>query len=388
MTWPSTSSTWPVGDHPYTYDLLVTLDYYAPYVSGLTETARVVAEGMAARGWRVAAVACRHDEGLPRREEIRGVDVHRTGVVARISKGVLSPGLPLRAASVARRSRVVHAHLPMLEAPVVGVLARSVPSVVTYHCDVVLPAGPLARAAVAAVDFASGRALRQADAVVVTSDEYARSSRLAPRMPAELDVIAPPCLDRSGGAPRFRETRGLHVGFLGRIVEEKGVEYLVEAFRRIDDPDARLLVAGEGERVAGGGVVDRVRSRAAGDDRIRFLGFLPDEAIADLYASIDVFALPSVNALEAFGIVQAEAMLAGVPVVASDMVGVRIPVTTTGFGAVVAPRAVDGLSEMLRTIGTRPKDSWAEARDAARAAFSVDAVLDSYQRVYERVRRS
>lgn len=369
------------------YDLVVALDYYAPYVSGLTETARVVAEGMASRGWRVAAVACRHDDDLALRERLGGVDVHRARVLARISKGVVSPGLPLQAARLARRSRVVHAHLPMLEAPAIDALAGGAPLAVTYHCDVVLPAGVVPRAAVAAVDAASGRSLRRADAVIVTSDEYARASRIARRMPQALDVIPPPCLDRSGGRPSFRETSGLHVGFLGRIVEEKGVEYLVEAFRTITDPDARLLIAGEGERVAGGGVADRVRARAAGDDRIRFLGFLPEHAISDFYASLDVFALPSVNALEAFGIVQAEAMLAGVPVVASDLVGVRIPVSMTGFGTIVAPRDVSALGRALEDIGARPKQSWHAARAAARAAFSVEAVLDAHERVYERIAR-
>jgi len=374
-----------VGDESYRYDLVVALDYYSPYVSGLTETARVVAEGMAARGWGVAAVASRHDHDLPPREVVNGVDVHRTRVLGRVSKGVISPGLPITAARIARRSRVLHMHLPMIEAPLVAALASRTAKVVTYQCDVVLSQGLVARAAAAAVDAASARALGRADAVVVTSEEYARSSRLAARMPEALEVIPPPCTARAAGVPRFRESRGLHVGFLGRIVEEKGVEYLVEAFRTIADPDARLLIAGEGERIAGGGVADRVRARAAGDERIRFLGFLPDEAIADLYASIDVFALPSVNALEAFGIVQAEAMLSGVPVVASDLVGVRIPVTTTGFGALVPPRDAEAIARALVDVGGRPHEAWADAHAAARSAFSVASVLDAHERLYSRV---
>lgn len=367
------------------YDLALTLDYYAPYVSGLTESARVVAEGLVARGWKVAVVACRHDDDLPARELVNGVDVYRTRVVARISKGVVSPRLPFTAAAVASRSRVLHAHLPMLEAPFILRLSRSVPSVVTYTCDVVLPTGLINKTAVAVVDAASRRAIRAADAVIVISDDYARSSRLAERMPAHLEVVTPPCRQRPGGTPRFRESEDLHVGFLGRIVEEKGVDYLVEAFRRIPNPEARLLIAGEGERIAGGGVLARVKERAANDSRIRFLGFLPDEAIADLYASIDVFALPSVNALEAFGIVQAEAMLAGVPVVASDMPGVRTPVTSTGFGALVPARHIDKLAAALLDIGSRPKESWDAARRLAQGAFSVDAVLDAHVGVYERV---
>ena len=43
------------------FDVTIVLTYYLPYTSGLTEVARTVAEGLAARGRRVAVVACRHD---------------------------------------------------------------------------------------------------------------------------------------------------------------------------------------------------------------------------------------------------------------------------------------------------------------------------------------
>lgn len=56
--------------------------------------------------------------------------------------------------------------------------------------------------------------------------------------------------------------------------------------------------------------------------------------MAEFYSSLDVFCLPSINPLEAFGMVQIEAMLCGVPVVASDLYGVRTIVGNTGMGLV------------------------------------------------------
>lgn len=76
------------------YDLCVAVNYYSPYVSGLTEVARVLAEGLAGRGWRVAVVAVRHDPTLPLRESRNGVDVYRSPVVASIGRGPVSPGFP------------------------------------------------------------------------------------------------------------------------------------------------------------------------------------------------------------------------------------------------------------------------------------------------------
>ncbi len=363
------------------YDVVVALNYYAPYVSGVTEAARVTAEGLAARGWRVLVVAGHHDPSVPARETINGVRVLRTPVVARIGKGIVSPAFAPTVARWARRARLLHLHLPMLEAGAITTLARGVPTVVTYQCDVTLPPGALNAVQVRALDLSHGIALRHADVVAVTSEDYAEHSRLHAAMAGRTRALPAPALDRSGGTPRFRDGDGLHVGFLGRIVEEKGLEYLVRAFRTLDD-DARLLIGGDFAKVAGGSVVERVRAAVGDDPRVRLMGFVPDEDLPDFYASLDVFTLPSVNSLEAYGIVQVEAMMLGVPVVASDLPGVRMPVRDTGFGRVVAPRDVDGLARALRELAAADLDRDRGAREA-RSRYSADQVVDQHARLFE-----
>ena len=133
-------------------------------------------------------------------------------------------------------------------------------------------------------------------------------------------------------------------------------------------------------------MVDQVRGLAAGDERIRFLGFLPEEQIADLYASIDVFALPSVNSFEAFGIVQVEAMMAGVPALASDLPGVRTPVQETGFGVVTTPRDVGDITAGLARLRDAALDRDAGAQ-RARDRYALDTVLDGYEDVLADVAR-
>jgi glycosyltransferase involved in cell wall biosynthesis len=168
-------------------------------------------------------------------------------------------------------------------------------------------------------------------------------------------------------------------------VEEKGVEYLVEAFRQVPDPDARLLIAGDHSNVAGGSVVGRIRERMGHDPRIELLGFLPDSVLSEFYASLDIFALPSVNALEAFGIVQVEAMMAGVPVIASGLPGVREPVRLTGFGRVVPPRDVRALADAILELKAAPPDA-AEGSRRAVQAFGVDRTIDAYEELFTRLR--
>jgi glycosyltransferase involved in cell wall biosynthesis len=361
-------------------DVVIVLTYYAPYVSGLTNVARDVAEGLAARGWRVCVVTSKHDPALPTHDERNGVRIVRAPVLARVGKGTIGINLTRMALHEMRRSRVTNLHLPLIEA---GLLSRlsSVPVVSTYHCDVTLPPGLVNDLQRRAIDRASAGALRHSVTTVVSSEDYARHSRMWDVIRPTLAEIPPPCLPRGEGRPGFRDGAGFHVGFLGRLVEEKGVEHLVDAFHALDDPGARLLIGGDYLGVAGGSVVDRIRRHAGDDPRISLLGFVADERLDDFYASLDAFALPSVNAFEAFGIVQVVAMRAGVPAVVSDLPGVRTVVGTTGFGEVVPPGDVRELTAALRRLRDDPPDA-AAGRAAADEHFGVEAVLDAYEAVF------
>jgi glycosyltransferase involved in cell wall biosynthesis len=366
---------------PPAADLAIALNYYAPYVSGLTDTAKAVAEGLAVRGWRVTVVTSRHDKALPPIERLNGVEVIRTPVLFSIGKGTVSPQLPVVAARVARAAAVLNLHLPMLEAGLITRAAGATPVVATYQCDVALPPGALNRLQVKAIDASSRTALRRARVVVPSSDDYAEHSRVWGSMRGRTQVISPPCQDRRGGSPTFRDGAGLHVGFLGRIVAEKGLEYLVEGFLEAAKPEDRLLIGGDYSKVAGGSVIDQVRARSVGDPRVMFLGFLPEDALEDFYASLDVFALPSVNSLEAFGIVQVEAMMTGIPGIASDIPGVRTPVHNTDFGIVVPPRDPTAIGAAITELRDHPRDR-AEGARRTREQYGAIATIDEYEAVF------
>ncbi|WP_205327108.1 glycosyltransferase family 4 protein [Glycomyces sp. YM15] len=364
------------------YDACVVLNYYAPYTSGLTRVAMDVAEFLAANGKRVAVVASRHDPALPRFEVREGVHVHRARVAARIGRGVVSPEFASLAGRIARRADVVNIHVPMLEAGLIARAARGTPVVVHHHDDVWLSQGVTARAQIAVVDASVGAALRRATAVVVANLDHAKSSRHWSIMEQRrVCAVPPPCRERGPGKPAFRDGAGPHIGFLGRMAPEKGLHHLVRAFRDWEDPAARLLLAGD-ESVAGGDVVARLRAQAAGDDRVRFLGRLEEAAIADFHASLDAFALPSV-AEESFGITQTEAMMSGVPVVASDLPGMRVPLQTTGFGELVESGDADGLREALRRVCRYPARRRSAGAAIATAAFGMRSSLEAYAAVLE-----
>lgn len=366
------------------FDITVVLNYYAPYVSGLTETARIVVEGLADRGWRVAVVTTSHDSDLPSHEIMRDVHVFRAPIAFRIGRGPVSPAFLTLARQLATRSRMLHLHLPMLEAAAVTWLAQRIPILSTYHIDVWIPPSATSRFQIAGVNMSARAALRRSHHVVVNSDDQARNSLLWPSIDAvEWSSIPAPCLDARGGAPAFRDGSGHHVGFLGRIVPDKGIEYLIRGFRQIAAPEDRLLLAGEHEAVAGGSNMLLLHAAADGDERIRFLGPLNRPGTRDFYASIDTFALTSVA--ESFGIVQAEAMMCGLPVVGSDLPGGRVPIVQTGFGRLTSPRDVPAIAAALTELRDFPSDERRRLGELARSLYGADGCIDRYAALFSRL---
>jgi rhamnosyl/mannosyltransferase len=138
--------------------------------------------------------------------------------------------------------------------------------------------------------------------------------------------------------------------FVGRLHEQKGLEYLLRAMVGLD---ARLVLVGTG-------YLERsLRSLAAElrlGDNVVFEGQLPpNEIVPYLYAS-SLLVLPSVNSGESFGIVQLEAMICGKPVVSTDL-PTGVPwVNQNGItGLIVPPKDVDSLRQAMRRLLLDPQ---------------------------------
>ena len=108
--------------------------------------------------------------------------------------------------------------------------------------------------------------------------------------------------------------------FMGRLVYEKGVQYLIGAMPKILEHyhDAKLVIAGKG------GMIDELRREAENlgiSNKVYFAGYLKGKDVARMYKAADISVFPSTY--EPFGIVALEAMLAEVPIVVSDIGGLN-----------------------------------------------------------------
>jgi rhamnosyl/mannosyltransferase len=136
------------------------------------------------------------------------------------------------------------------------------------------------------------------------------------------------------------------VGFVGRFVRYKGLSVLVDALARLDGVHA--LMIGDGPLRA----QTEEQARAAGiADRMHFLGSLDERAKIHEMAMMDMLALPSNDTTEAFGIVQVEAQLMELPVVASNLPTGVTDVTLDGItGLLVPPNDPCALSDAFARL--------------------------------------
>lgn len=210
--------------------------------------------------------------------------------------------------------------------------------------------------------------LRHADAAIVGNQTAVQVWRakgyegplvVIPQFGTDPQLFAP--------APRPAESAAFVVGYAGRLVEEKGVDLLLEAVAAL--PGVRLFILGSGPLRA---ALERAAEGLGLGERVEFQGTLPSTRMPAFYHQLDALVLPSrsrPNWIEQFGRVLVEAMACGVPVVGSDCG--EIPHVIGDAGLVFAEGDVAALRGHL-------------ARLQSDAALRADLARRGRQRVLER----
>lgn len=368
--------------------ILVVLYYYHPYVSGLSLLAKMLAEGLASRGHQVTVLTTRHDHSLPLDELVNGVHIVRAKALARVSKGLVSLDLLKKIIDLANANDIVNPHLPMAHLGFVLPFIETSKLIPQYHCDLNLGTGLPAKMIQKIVYWSMDKTLRKSSKIIVTTKDYFSSSYYKRHISRTCEIYPPIDQARFGQRDpselRARlevDEKTKAVGFVGRMVAEKGLEYLLCSIPLLENrlDDFVVLVAGEHSKVAGGSVkqdLDALIEKFPG--RVKILGHLSFNDLIAFYNLIDVLVLPSVDPLEAFGMVQVEAMLCGTPVVASDMPGVRAVVSRTGFGRLVNQRDPQDIADKVADL----LENQIEIDAKQLACFNYDRVLDQYEEVF------
>ncbi len=253
--------------------------------------------------------------------------------------------------------------------------------------------------------------LRQAEKIVCGSLDYVKHSQISgyfqkhPEKFVEIpfgldiDLFQPKAVNRPARNPimakaqdiirfvnekfiRKDQLRLIFVGGLDRAHYFKGVDILLKALGGLKQRRFKLTICGEGDLKAG----YKLQAENLGlAEKVEFLGKLSQGDLIRVLQSGDVLVLPSINGNEAFGLVLIEAMACGLPVVASDLPGVRSVFSNYQEGLLVAPgdeadlrRKIEFMmdNELLR------QDMAKKARRLAEAKYDIKRMAESLKRIF------
>jgi len=348
-----------------------------------------------------------HAPGARMRESLDGVDVVRFrylpgsretlayegGIPAKLRREpwrflqvpFFLAGLLFAAWREARRfdAEIVHAHwlIPQALAGAIlkGLLAPRPALCCTAHgADLYTQRGVVAR-------FLKRWTLQRVDSLTVVS-----RSMLAPALelgagPVEVASMGADLASRfvPGSGPRDAD----RLVFAGRLVEKKGVDYLLEALvaARARRPALRLTIAGDGPERAR--LLERARALGIAD-HVEFLGAVPQERLAALFQSAAAAVFPFVPAAdgdqEGFGLVVVEAQGCACPVIAADVPAVRDTIADGETGLLVPPGDAAALADRICTLLGDPELAGRigpAGRRTATENFDWPAVAARYGRI-------
>ena len=352
--------------------ILTVLTYYRPHTSGLTIYVERLAKSLVKLGHDVTVLTSQYQKDLPREEIQDGVRIVRVPVLFRVSKGVIMPSFGWLAWKLVLDHDVVHLHLPQFDAAGVALRGRLLkkPTIITYHCDLLLPKGFANWVVNGIVDIMNSLAGMLANRIGAYTEDFASHSPFLKRFSDKVRVIYPPVSmpeapeNKVEDFQKKNNPQGLSpvIGMATRFASEKGVEILLNALPKVMDsyPEAAVLYAGQYQDVMGEQdyferLLPRIQEYQDQGQWV-FLGVLNPDEMALFYKNLDVLVVPSLNSTETFGLVQIEAMIQGTPSIASNLPGVRVPPRLTGMGKVIPIGDAQSLADAIIQIIANPKE--------------------------------
>jgi glycosyltransferase involved in cell wall biosynthesis len=358
--------------------------FYPPHMGGIeTHLQALCGELRKSVHLRVIVASDEHNAG---EETVQGVAVSRIPTRLTLASTPLCPGM---IAAIRRfDADIVHLHLPnpmaILAYLVSGCRGRLV---VSYHSDTVRQ-----KFLGAMFEPLMHVALRRSSAIVAASPNYISTSSVISRYRERCHVIPygiaiqdfEHC-DASAVTAIQRQYGNRLIVSVGRLVYYKGFEYLIRAMTRIQ---ATLLIIGDGPLR---GKLTALAAEVGVADRVHFVGKVDHHKLVSCYHAAAALVLASVVRSEAFGIVQIEAMAAGIPVVNTQLdSGVPFVSLHEKTGLTVPPANPGALAaaiDRLLADGKLRQSLGAAARIRAHEEFSLEKMTSRMMSLYDTVMR-
>jgi len=332
----------------------------------------------------IITVITRNEPGI--KKELYDFPIHRTSFLwAGFRESKITHMLPATLEAIKKLDDsfdIVHSHNPV--AGVSGCIASklySIPHVMTLHgpwSDV--RQNPLTRAVARVIE---GFSVKTSDAVTCDSralkkdiDSYYDVSGKTLPIPnaVDTDFFTPKASTKKNARAKLGiKTDKPIVLYTGRFVEEKGLPYLLEASKSVDDAHFLLLGGGFDEHLVSSWMKNNPKA-----DNITTIPYLPYEKMPYAYLSSDVFVLPTLAEGMSRSIL--EAMSCGLPIVATDVGG--NPELVKDNGVLVPSRDSEAIAQALDKVFKNP-NMGASSRQRVLSEFTVEKRLNSFIKVYK-----
>lgn len=373
--------------------------YFYPHTGGTEKYVRDLSLELSKKGHEVTIIS----NNVPKKakakaeDRIDGVKVIRLPAV---DFPYLPIGWPLDKKLIEGMD-VIHTHGPAFS------FTRSIPKdikiphILTYHCDTMLfdkmGAITIPKFVIDAfewiMDIFIRRIIPRADMIISTTEAYASSSPVLKDFPHKIVPIGihsnpiDAMIKKLNLSPDKKKRN--QIIFLGRLAQNKGIEYLVKAMPKVLEklPNTQLLICGEGEEKDH--MLTLIKKFGI-EKSITFYGTLNFEKLVELYYASTVFAMPSISRLEAFGIVQLEAMACSTAVVCSDIPGPNAVMDVGRSGLLCKPRDENSLADALIKVLSDPERAFEMGRAGRRLVetkYNWDTIANQILAIYEEARK-
>lgn len=369
--------------------VLLGISYYSPNISGLTIYAKTLAEELVDNNFEVKVITSQHIKSLDNREVVNGVEVKRIWTPIILGRGAIMPTYPIDSFFAVKESDIVNIHIPSVEGLFLAMWGKLLGKkiIVTHHCDLSNWKGLLNQISERLVLLSLHVISLLSDNIVVYTKDYANHSPFLKKYESKLLYQLPPVKlnETNSSQINIKIKSKYKIGFAGRISKEKGIEVLLNAIPELKKrlgSDFKILIAGPSEEVIGGGNIGDLRALLdLYKDNVVLLGSIRPENMSSFYKAIDVLVLPSTEKIESFGFVQVEAMLNKIPVVASNLPGVRMPIKLTNMGKVVIP---DNSIDLVHSISDvlKNKKKYIKDQNVIREIFNYKNTIDFYIKIF------
>ncbi len=175
--------------------------------------------------------------------------------------------------------------------------------------------------------------------------------------------------------------RNKNILFIGRLEKRKGVKYLINAFKDIDDKKIKLIIAGDGpDRQKLQFYVKQLKI----EDRVSFLGYVSEKKKLNLLSTVGLVCSPALYG-ESFGIVILEAMAMGVPIIAGNNPGYSSVLINEGSVSLVNPKDKLSFTKIIELMSTNQsvRNMWLSWAESEIKKYDYNIVVAMYEKLYK-----